>query len=72
MLPVFFRHDTLTKPHKIVGDEQRWKTLGIAYDTVVVFIGHLSYDDNSQREVIRIITARKATPAEGREYYANR
>ena len=39
---------------------------------VVVFVGHLTHYDDKDTEVVRIITARKATKQEEREYYGYR
>jgi uncharacterized DUF497 family protein len=38
---------------------------------VVIFIGHLVSEDSAGREIIRLITARKADATEREEYYAN-
>ena len=70
-VPVFFNDYVLTQSHSIVEGEQRWRTLGRMKDTVILFIGHLIYDDEMDREVIRIITVRQATPTEEKIYYGH-
>ena len=69
-LTIFSDQNHLTKKDFIKDGEQRWKTIGIAENTLILFIGHLVYDDEGT-EVIRIITARKATAHERKEYYGN-
>jgi uncharacterized DUF497 family protein len=68
---VFFDEHCLTEFHRIENGDERWKTLGLLGGEVVVFIGHLVAEDAAGREVIRLITARKADPKEREEYYAN-
>lgn len=48
--------------------EGRWRTFGSVYG-VVLLVVHFDRDDD---EVIRIISARKATPSERRRYEQNR
>ncbi len=67
----FFDPHVQTNLHQVVDGEERWKTLGKIEGEIVVFIGHLLYDNEDEKEVIRMITARKATKQEVREYYAN-
>jgi hypothetical protein len=52
---------------RIEGDEERWQTIGSVEGLIVVFVGH-TIREQGQDEIIRIITARKATRKE-REYY---
>ena len=54
--------------NRIVGGEERWQTLGLVGDSVVVLVAH-AYVDESNEEIIRIISARKATAHE-RSIYA--
>jgi uncharacterized DUF497 family protein len=54
-------------PDRIVGGEQRWQTLGLVGGVVVLLVAH-TYEEESGEEVIRIISARKATPYERRFY----
>jgi uncharacterized DUF497 family protein len=48
---------------RIVDDEERWQTIGIAGGVAVVTVAHTLSED-----LIRIISARKATPRERRSY----
>ena len=68
---MFFDEHCVTEFHRIEGGEQRWKTLGLLGGEVVVFIGHLVAEDSVGREVIRLITARKADPKEREVYHAS-
>ncbi|WP_435949662.1 BrnT family toxin [Psychrobacter sp. DM8] len=61
----------LTQTHQVVDGEQRWRTLGRVHNAVLLFIGHLLYDDELDREVVRLITVREATSQEERVYYDN-
>ena len=48
---------------RIVEGEQRWQTLGLVGGVVVLLVAH-TYGEEKGEEVIRIISARKATPRE--------
>lgn len=50
-------------------DEERWITIGKAGNRVLT-VAHSIYEDEHE-EIIRIISARDATPAERRRYYAD-
>jgi hypothetical protein len=51
---------------RVVNGEERWQTVGTIRGLIVV-VAH-TYREESEEEVIRIISARKATPAERRVY----
>ena len=51
---------------RVVDEEERWQTLG-QVDDVVLLVAH-TYRGNDEDEVIRIVSARKATPRERRIY----
>ena len=51
---------------RVVDDEERWQTVGMIKG-LIVLVAH-TYREESEEEVIRIISARKATPAERRIY----
>jgi|SRR5579859_4666524 len=53
-----------------VGGEERWQTLGMIGDVMVVLVAHTYREENGE-EVIRLISARKATPLERRAYEEN-
>jgi len=48
-------------------DEERWQTLGMIDGVVILIVAHTVLDDE-QEEVIRIISARKATKHERHIY----
>jgi uncharacterized protein len=53
---------------RFVQGEERWQTLGLLGGIVVILVAH-SVEIQGDEEIIRIISARKATPRE-REFYA--
>ena len=53
---------------RIVGGEERWHTLGAAIGGIVLLIVVHTWHDNEGEEIIRIISARRATPKERRDY----
>lgn len=65
----FFDEHRVTLFHRIENGEERWKTLAMLDGEVILFIGHTLQEDSLDREVITIITARKADPKEREEYY---
>ncbi len=70
-MQAFFDDNCITKTDFVKDGEQRWKTLGMVNGVLLLFVGHLLYDDED-KEVVRIITARKATSHERKEYYGTR
>jgi uncharacterized DUF497 family protein len=52
---------------RIVGGEERWRTLGLMGGSVVLLVAH-TYVDEADEEIIRIISARKATARERKIY----
>jgi uncharacterized protein len=53
----------VSAPDRVVGGEQRWQTLGMVADLVILLVAH-TYQEECGEETIRIISARKATPRE--------
>lgn len=51
--------------------EQRWQTLGMVEGIVMLLVGH-TVQEEGQDEIIRIVTARKATRKERQGYDENR
>jgi uncharacterized DUF497 family protein len=49
-------------------DEERWVTLGMAQNGQVLVVVHTSEDVSSTELHIRIVSARRADPAEVRDY----
>ena len=56
---------------RVVEGEERWQTLGLVAGSVVLLVAHAHREEKGD-EVIRIISARKATPGERRVYEENR
>lgn len=52
---------------RLVDDEKRWHTIGVAGGIAVLLVVH-TWLDQSGEEAIRIISARKATPRERKVY----
>jgi uncharacterized DUF497 family protein len=48
--------------------EERWQTLGLAGGIVVLLVAHTWREEDNGEEVMRIISARKATTRERRRY----
>jgi len=49
------------------GGEERWQTLGLVGPVAILMVAH-TYEEDDGEEVVRIISARKATKAERRRY----
>ena len=67
---VFLDPLRMTRQDRIVGGEYRWQTVGQIYDVTVILMAH-TITERSEPEtvdVIRIISARKATKAERKRY----
>jgi uncharacterized DUF497 family protein len=52
---------------RIVRGEERWQTLGLVGGSVVLVVAHTHVDDGDE-ELVRIISARKATARERKIY----
>jgi uncharacterized protein len=57
----------LSVQDRIVEDEHRRQTLGAIGGVVVVMVAHM-HEEKDGQEVVRIISARKATPLERKAY----
>jgi uncharacterized DUF497 family protein len=64
---VFDDPRAISRLDRIEHGEERWQTLGLAGGIVVLLVAHTYYDEEGE-EVIRIISARKATPHERKMY----
>lgn len=51
--------------------EERWQSLGLIQETLI-YVAHSVEEEDNGEEIIRIISARAATPSETKRYYANR
>jgi len=59
----------LTEGDRVVDSEERWRTIGLV-GSRLLFVAHTVREERFD-EVIRIISARKATKAERRRYGQN-
>ena len=64
---VFADPFAITEQDRIEGGELRWQTIGLAGGVVLLLVAHTVRDEDED-EIIRIISARKATPRERRFY----
>lgn len=61
----------LTRHDRIEDGEERWQTLGVVHGVTVLLVAHTITEDDDEGEpveVIRIISARRATPRERKRY----
>jgi hypothetical protein len=64
---VFDDPNALTQRDPFSEDEERWMTLGAIAQAIVLLVVH-TWVDRDGEEIIRIISARTATPRERRRY----
>ena len=64
---VFDDRLALSKLDRVEAGEERWHTLGMVEDIVLLLVTHTVRDEHGE-EIIRIISARKATAHERRLY----
>jgi|SRR5580704_3720595 uncharacterized DUF497 family protein len=57
----------LVQKDRIVDDEERWQALGLIGSAVIVLVVQTHREENGE-EVVRMISARKATASERRGY----
>jgi len=60
----------LSVQDRVVDGEERWQTLGIV-SGIVVLVAH-TWDEDDSAQVMRLISARKATARERRVYAENK
>jgi uncharacterized protein len=53
---------------RIEDGEERWQTIGLIAGMVVVLVAHTFREDMDDEEIIRIISARRATSHERKRY----
>jgi uncharacterized DUF497 family protein len=66
---VFSDSFALAALERVENGEERWQTIGAVQGRVIILVAH-TVRFNRQTEVIRIISARKATTHERRRYEA--
>jgi uncharacterized DUF497 family protein len=65
---VFNDPNHLSIQDRFEGDEERWQTMDLVDGVTILIVAHTVLDEEGQ-EVVRIISARKATPGERRRYH---
>lgn len=63
---VFNDPNALTEQDREIDGEARWRTIGMVDGQLILFVAHTV--EEQKEEVVRIISARKATAGERREY----
>ena len=61
----------LVERDRIEGGEYRWQTLGLVEGVILLLVAHTVQDDDED-EIVRIISARRATRKERTRYDKNR
>lgn len=67
---VFNDWRALSRLERIVDGEERWQTIGLAGGIVIVLVAHTWHEEHGE-EIVRIISARKATARERKAYEQN-
>ena len=65
---LIFQDPCLLSVVDITQHEERWRSLGLLQDCVI-YVAHTVKEDEYGEEIIRIISARAATPNETRSYF---
>lgn len=68
---VFVDPFALIEQDRFVGGEARWRTIGLDIAGTVLFVAH-TIDEQGEHELVRIISARRATRRERELYGKNR
>ena len=64
---VFDDPEALADRDREVDDEERWQTVGVIAGSITIVVAY-TYRMEAGDEVVRIISARKASPSERRAY----
>ena len=64
---VFDDPNCLTFVERVESGEERWHAIGVVVGTVMLTVAH-TYREEGCEEVVRVISARRATPHERRLY----
>jgi uncharacterized protein len=65
---VFADPNQLSIQDRYEGGEERWQTIGLVNGIAILIVAHTFRDDDGE-EIVRIISARKATPRERQRYH---
>ena len=69
-IQVFDDPNVIAEQDRIVDGEARWRSIGMAAGVAVLVVGH-TVRGQGEDEIVRIITARKATRKEREQYAEN-
>jgi uncharacterized DUF497 family protein len=69
-IEVFYDPHAMSEQDHVVDGELRWQTIGMVGDVIVLQVAH-TVDEQNLDEVIRIISARRASRKERRRYGEN-
>jgi uncharacterized protein len=58
----------LSKQDRVENGEQRWQTIGLVADCLLLLVAHTWVDEDDGTEHIRIVSARRATKIERKVY----
>jgi uncharacterized protein len=58
----------LSRQDRIENGEQRWQTIGLVVDCLLLLVAHTWVDEDDGTEHIRIVSARRATKIERKVY----
>ncbi len=58
----------VSRQDRIESGEQRWQTLGVVADCLLLLVAHTWFNEDDGSEHIRIISARRATKIERKVY----
>jgi uncharacterized DUF497 family protein len=58
----------ISRKDRVKGGEDRWQTFGRVEGLLLLLVAHTVRNEDPREEVIRIISARRATPKERRKY----
>ena len=64
--------DALVDHDRIEGGERRWQTLGLVGGVLLLLVAHTVEFEDEEKEVIRIISARRANRKEKQRYEKER
>lgn len=67
-LRVFADPFAITNQDRIENGEQRWQTLGTVEGYLLLLVAHTIRDDEDGKEIVRIISARRADKKERKLY----
>lgn len=66
-MAVFADPYRITRQDRFENGEYRWQTIGYSRNTVLLLVAHTTWDDEGN-EIIRIISARRVSKLERKQY----